>query len=315
MRRSSPEASRGRSRQRRCEWCIIGVVRSAAFLLALALMTGCKRGSAATDRASERRAGAGSDGASASGGEIVTFQSGGLKLHGVVYKPNRPGPFPTILWNHGSYDDPMVAFDELGPTFVAHGWAFFGPFRRGQGLSASAGPYIQDEIDRAGKNGGLRAKAEAMVRLLAGDHLDDQLAAYGWLKEQPFVLPNRIAVGGNSFGGIETVLASERVPYCAAADGAGAAQSWALAPELRDLMVRAARGSQVPTFFFQAENDFDLAPSRTLSSVMREAGKIAAVKIYPPFGASKAEGHNFAWHGSSVWGNDLLEFLERHCDK
>jgi hypothetical protein len=32
-----------------------------------------------------------------------------------------------------------------------------------------------------------------------------------------------IAVGGNSFGGIETVLGAERVSYCAAADGAGAA--------------------------------------------------------------------------------------------
>jgi carboxymethylenebutenolidase len=297
--------------------CIIDVVRFAALLLALALLTGCKRGSAATrtDRTSERQTVAESDGARTGGGEIVTFRSGGLTLHGVVYKPDRPGPFPVILWNHGSYGDPMVAFDELGPTFVAHGWAFFGPFRRGQGLSASAGPYVMDEIERAGKNGGLRAKAEAMIRLLAGDHLDDQLAAYGWLKEQPFVLPNRIAVGGNSFGGIETVLASERVPYCAAADGAGGAQSWALAPELRDLLVRAARGSRVPTFFFQAENDFDLAPSRTLASVMRDAGQIADIKIYPPFGASQGEGHNFAWHGSSVWADDVLEFLERHCEK
>jgi carboxymethylenebutenolidase len=172
-----------------------------------------------------------------------------------------------------------------------------------------------DEIERAGKSGGLRAKAEAMVRLLAGDHLDDQLAAYGWLKEQPFVVPGRIAVGGNSFGGIETVLGSERVPYCAAADGAGGSQAWALAQDLRELMVRAARGSHVPTFFFQAENDYDLAPSRTLASVMRKTGKIADVKIYPPFGASQAEGHNFAWHGSSVWANDVLQFLEHHCDK
>ena len=280
-------------------------------------MTSCKRGSAGTrtDRASEGEAVARSDGAPTGGGEIVTFRSGGLLLHGVVYKSDRPGPFPAILWNHGSYGDPMVAFNELGPTFAARGWAFFGPFRRGQGLSASAGPYVMDEIERAGKNGGLRAKGEAMVRLLAGDHLDDQLAAYGWLKKQAFVLPNRIAVGGNSFGGIETVLGSERVSYCAAADGAGGAQSWALAPELRDLLVRAARGSRVPTFFFQAENDYDLAPSRTLASEMRAAGKIADVKIYPPFGASKADGHNFAWHGSSMWANDVLAFLERHCDK
>jgi dipeptidyl aminopeptidase/acylaminoacyl peptidase len=80
-------------------------------------------------------------------------------------------------------------------------------------------------------------------------------------------------------------------------------------------LVRAARNSRAPIFFFQAENDYDLAPSRTLVSAMREAGKIADIEIYPPVGATKADGHNFAWHGSSVWGNDVIAFLEHHCDK
>jgi carboxymethylenebutenolidase len=289
--------------------------RALLLFLGFTVMTGCKRGSAATrtDRASERTSATALDAESSSGGEIVTFQSGTLRLHGVVYKPKLPGPFPVILWNHGSYDAPMVAFDELGPTFAAHGWAFFGPFRRGHGLSASAGPYILDVIDGAGKTAGARAKTATMIRLLAGDHLDDQLAAYAWLKEQSFVLPNRIAVGGNSFGGIETVLGAERIAYCAAADGAGAAQTWDGASELRDLLLRAARNSRTPTFFFQAENDYDLAPSRTLLSAMHDAGKIADIKIYPPFGAGKADGHAFAWRGSSIWGNDLIAFLERHC--
>ena len=217
--------------RKRPHWFIRGRMRFAPLLLAFTVMTSCKRGSAATrsDPTSERTSATALDAASSAGGEIVTFQSGALTLHGVVYKPNRPGPFPVILWNHGSYDAPMVAFDELGPTFVAHGWAFFGPFRRGHGLSASAGPYILDEIDRAGETGGLRARVATTIRLLTGDHLDDQLAAYAWIKEQPFVHPNRIAVGGNSFGGIETVLGGERISYCAAADGAGAAQSWDLA--------------------------------------------------------------------------------------
>ncbi len=43
------------------------------------------------------------------------------------------------------------AFDALGPVFARHGWVFFGPYRRGQGLSASAGPYIGDQIDAAEK--------------------------------------------------------------------------------------------------------------------------------------------------------------------
>ena len=151
----------------------------------------------------------------------VVFQSGELTLHGVVYMPDGSGPFPAVLWNHGSYSDPMVAFDRLAPTFTEQGWVFFGPFRRGQGLSSSAGPYIEDEIERAGKSGGMKAKAAKAVSLLTREHLDDQLAAYAWLKEQSYVIVKRIAVGGNSFGGIETVLGAERVPYCAAINGAG----------------------------------------------------------------------------------------------
>jgi carboxymethylenebutenolidase len=155
----------------------------------------------------------------------VLFPSGELTLHGVVYRPSGSGPFPAVLWNHGSWGDPMEAFDRLAPTFTEHGWVFFGPFRRGQGLSRSAGPYILDEIERAGENGGMSAKVAKTVSLLTRDHLDDQIAAYAWLKGQRYVLPNRIAAAGNSFGGIETVLGAERLPYCAAINGAGASMS------------------------------------------------------------------------------------------
>jgi dienelactone hydrolase len=119
------------------------------------------------------------------------------------------------------------AFAALGPVFASHGWVFFGPYRRGQGLSAAAGPYIGDQIAAAQKSGGDFAAAAVMVRLLETDHLDDQLAALAWLRKREFVQPDRIAVAGTSFGGIETVLGAERGSYCAAIDSAGGAQSWA----------------------------------------------------------------------------------------
>lgn len=207
------------------------------------------------------------------------------------------------------------AFEALGPVFASHGWVFFGPYRRGQGLSASAGPYIGDEIAAAKKNGGITAGAATMVRLLQTDHLDDQLAALAWLRAQSFVNPDRIAVAGNSFGGIEAVLGAERAPYCAAVDSSGAAQSWAEAPEVQALMTRAVRNSRAPIFFFQAENDYDLSPSRALSAAMKDAGKEFEIKIYPPFGKSAQDGHSFGYFGGSVWGVDVFRFLEQHCRK
>jgi len=203
----------------------------------------------------------------------------------------------------------------LGPVFASHGWVFFGPYRRGQGLSASAGPYIGDQIAAAKKSGGISAGAAAMVRLLETDHLNDQLSALAWLRKQRFVQADRVAVAGNSFGGIEAVLGAERGNYCAAVASAAGAQSWALAPELQSSMIRAVRNANAPIFFFQAANDYDLSPSKTLSSVMKQVNKTYEVKIYPPYGNSPQEGHTFGYFAGAVWANDVFRFLNQHCAK
>jgi len=67
--------------------------------------------------------------------DVVTFPSGGLILHGVLFKPEGAGPFPAVVYNHGSAPGMLSkdAFEALGPVFAAHGWVFFGPYRRGQG--------------------------------------------------------------------------------------------------------------------------------------------------------------------------------------
>src|SRR6266480_4206556 len=68
--------------------------------------------------------------------ETVTFPSGEITLHGVLYKPEGTGPFPAVIYNHGSAPGMMSkeAFAALGPVFAGHGWVFFGPY-----LPAGAG--------------------------------------------------------------------------------------------------------------------------------------------------------------------------------
>lgn len=248
--------------------------------------------------------------------ETVSFPSGNVTLHGVLYKPEGRGPFRAVLYNHGSAPGMMSqeAFAALGPLFASHGWVFFGPYRRGQGSSASAGPFIGDQIDAARKRGGVRAGAATMVHLLETDHLGDQLAALDWLRKQDFVRSDRIAVAGNSFGGVEAVLGAESASYCAAIDSAGGAQSWAIAPELQAVMTRAVRHSRAPVFFFQAANDYDLSPTRALSAAMKQADKTFDMKIYPAYGASPADGHTFGYFGGAVWADDVFRFLDRHCN-
>src|ERR1035438_8464157 len=57
-----------------------------------------------------------------SAADIVTFRSGDITLHGVLYKPEGPGPFPTVVYNHGSAAGMVSksAFDALGPVFASH---------------------------------------------------------------------------------------------------------------------------------------------------------------------------------------------------
>lgn len=298
--------------------------------------------------------------------QVVSFSSGQLSLQGFLFKPDGPGPFPAVLYNHGSAPGMLnnQAFEAIGPLFVKHGWVFFAPYRRGQGLSAAAGPFIGDEIAAARKTAlqrgglvfaiafvmlgalllgatrkrpawlrgalvallavltvsaiyfsGVRAAAATMVRLLETDHFDDQEAALDWLRGQNFIEPQRIAVAGNSFGGIEAVLGAERLKYCAAINAAGGAESWSLAPALRARMISAARNSTTPIFFFQAGNDYTTAPSRTLSAAMQEAGRPAELKIYPAFGESAPDGHSFTWQGASAWTPDAFRFLDKHCGR
>ena len=61
----------------------------------------------------------------------VTYQNGDLTLVGFVYKPDGPGPFPTVIWNHGSEKNPGGGpqFDSVAAVFVPAGYAVFAPTR------------------------------------------------------------------------------------------------------------------------------------------------------------------------------------------
>jgi hypothetical protein len=66
-----------------------------------------------------------------------------MTLHGYIYMPNGSGPFPVVLWNHGSERLPGEE-PALADFYVGHGYVFFIPHRHGQGESSDAGDYIMD---------------------------------------------------------------------------------------------------------------------------------------------------------------------------
>jgi carboxymethylenebutenolidase len=236
--------------------------------------------------------------------EEVVFASGGRQLHGFLWKPEGSGPFPAIVWNHGSEKLPGSQ-PALASFYNSHSYVFFVPHRRGQGRSP--GDYIQDLVAQAPPGG----RARRMVELQEAE-VDDVVAGLNYLKSQAFVDPTRMAISGCSYGGIQTLLAGERdlgvralVPF------APGAMSWEQNVPLQDRLIDSIDRARAPVFLIQAQNDYDLAPSRVLSKRASKKQKDYQSKVYPAFGGSHHDGHwGFCTTATDVWGNDVLVFLE-----
>lgn len=122
-----------------------------------------------------------------------------LKLSTVTYKPAGDGPFPTLIFHHGSGDfahpyDPHA----IAQWFVGRGWAVIAPSRRGRGGS--------EGLNEEGADCSVASAVEGADRSL-GEIEAVSLA----LVSQPFVDRRRIAVGGESRGGV----GAESIPRCA----------------------------------------------------------------------------------------------------
>jgi carboxymethylenebutenolidase len=233
----------------------------------------------------------------------VTFPSGKLQLHGFLYRPDGPGPFPAVLWNHGGEKLPEPE-PALASFYTSHFFVFFIPHRRGHGHSP--GDYIQDQVMQAP----LLKRTEKMVELQDAQ-VEDVAAAANFLKAQPFVDPRRIAISGCSAGGVETLLAGERdlgvralVPF------APGAATWMFSQPTRDRLNKAIDNAKAPIFLIQAQNDYSVEPTHALTKEAEKKHKDFQSKIYPAFGKKPQDGHwGFCTTATDIWGPDVLSFL------
>jgi dienelactone hydrolase len=116
-----------------------------------------------------------------------------VTLETTIYRPDGPGPFPMVVFNHGkilgdprnqSRSDPV----SFAREFVRRGYVVVAPNRRG--FAGSGGTYEQDGCDVA-KNGLGQAA--------------DVAATIDYMSKQPYVDASHIAVAGTSHGGLATI--------------------------------------------------------------------------------------------------------------
>lgn len=242
--------------------------------------------------------------------QVASFPSRGMTLRGWIYKPEGAGPFPAVVWNHGSERQPR-AQPELGLFYTRHGFVFFLPVR--QGHEPSPGRYIQDELTEYSQRMTDRPLVQQKAVELHDAYNGDVESAIAWLKTQPFVDGDQIAVSGCSYGGIQTLLTAEKgLGVRACVSFAPAAMSWANI-KLQERLTKAVREAKVPLFLLQAENDYSTGPSETLGPILTAKGGANRAKLYPPFGTTPQEGHAaFACReaGIAIWDSDVLEFLK-----
>jgi dienelactone hydrolase len=241
----------------------------------------------------------------------VTFKSGDLMLAGYWFKPPGNGPFPALLWNHGSEPDPghSPQFDSVAAVFVPAGFVVFAPMRRGH--SDSQGEYIRESIQHESSLRGEAAGIRLGVQLLEMSQVDDQLAGLAFLKRQPFVDTTRIAVAGCSFGGIQTLFgAARQVGYRAAVSISPAALSWNSSPQLQARLKDATSRIDIPVFLIQPAKDASLEPARVLGPILMRRGATNRVKVFPVVGPESQQEHCFGGApGMHIWGPEAVAFV------
>ena len=160
-----------------------------------------------------------------------------LRLEAYFFKPSGPGPYPLVLYNHGSRPgEERVEWPVLfiGRLLTSAGYAVLVPERRGYGKSEGT-PFVDEIGDDRGPRFMARLEAET----------GDALAAVDYAKEHLPIDKKRIAIMGFSFGGIVTTLAASRSSdFVADVNQAAGALTWNKSPELQRRFRRRRRRSR-----------------------------------------------------------------------
>jgi dienelactone hydrolase len=243
----------------------------------------------------------------------IPAANGALLMDSTVWRPSGTGRHPLVVINHGSPADgserPTMKrprYSALSRYFLDRGYVVAVPLRRGYG--ATGGGWAEDYGSCKNPNftqAGLETAADIQ-------------AAIDYMRGQPFVLPDRTVVAGQSAGAWGTVALSSRNPAGVSAMIAFAPGRGGHIPGIGNcepgVLVKSAATyggtARTPLLWVNAQNDTFFEPKLVdrMIAAYNGAGGRAVHGAVGPFGK---EGHDLASSDSGVpvWRPLVDDFL------
>jgi dienelactone hydrolase len=235
-----------------------------------------------------------------------------------IFKPEGDGPFPTLVFNHGSTGngrDPALftraqVFRPLADLMVAQGWVVVTPHRRGRGNSEG----LYDEGFGPDRSKGY--SCEPAQSLPGADRaLRDIAAAMAEIERMPFVDKSRIAIGGQSRGGILAVAYSGLYPQQVKAvinfvGGWMGASCGDRGATINKTLFKRGAGFAGETLWLYGDNDpyYPLSHSRRNFETFQSAGGKGEFLAFQP--VSVKDGHAIVF-APALWEAALKDYLKR----
>ncbi len=237
---------------------------------------------------------------------IPTDASGDVMLETTVYRPDGPGPFPMIVFNHGKIQGDPRNQERSDPLsfareFVRRGYVVVAPNRRG--FAESGGTYEQDGCDVA-KNGMGQAA--------------DVAATVDYMVKQPYVDAHHIAIAGTSHGGLATIAyGSEAASGVRALINFSGGLRQDSCEGWQNNLIHAFGGygenAHVPSLWLYGDNDSIWSPALVQQMFSAYSGEAASSAKLVDFGAYKNDAHRLVGDrdGVQVWWPSVEAFLAR----
>lgn len=230
-----------------------------------------------------------------------------IRLEATLFKPPGEGPFPAVIFNHGSSGGPIPpTYTEnpkaFGAWLAAKNVALIVPMRRGRGKSEGSNKEEPSPCTVEAARQGLDYASEAVD------------AVYAWLRQQPWAAMDKLILAGHSRGGI---LASV---YAAAHPGAaigvlnfsGGWKNHDCGPVDINAVLFSEAGarSRVPHLFLYARGDafYSDDAMRNYGAVFKAAGGEVDFRLLE---VEKINGHQLFHRALPVWERSVEAFLGR----